>query len=73
ATDTNTEIIEIDVAQPAIVLLEPGQSEGALGRQPLTYEDECEATFWQQRAIIYRMGPNEFFHKPRDDQHNLDN
>ncbi|CAF4371924.1 unnamed protein product, partial [Rotaria sordida] len=32
------------------------QPEGALGRQSIIYEDQCEAIFWQQRAIIYQMG-----------------
>jgi hypothetical protein len=43
------------VTQPAIILLNPGRPEGALGRQPITYEDQFEATYWQQRATIYRM------------------
>ncbi|CAF5035933.1 unnamed protein product, partial [Rotaria sp. Silwood1] len=64
---------EIDVTQPAIVLLNPGRSEGALGRQPISYEDQCENSFWQQRAIIYRMGPNEYFYKPNYDQDNIVN
>ncbi|CAF4781223.1 unnamed protein product [Rotaria sp. Silwood1] len=72
-TDKYEKTIEIDVKQPAIVLLKPGAPEGALGRQPITYEDECAATFWQQRAIIYRMGPNEFFYKPMDVQDDVNN
>ncbi|CAF3880358.1 unnamed protein product [Rotaria sp. Silwood1] len=55
-TDKYEKTREIDVTQPAIVLLNPGRSEGALGRQPISYEDQCENSFWQQRAIIYRMG-----------------
>ncbi len=43
------------MTQPAIILLNPGRPEGALGRQPITYEDQFEATYWQQRATIYRM------------------
>ncbi|CAF1468639.1 unnamed protein product [Adineta steineri] len=55
-TDKYEKTREINVTQPAIILLNPGRPEGALGRQPITYEDQCEATYWQQRATIYRMG-----------------
>ncbi|CAF4786174.1 unnamed protein product [Rotaria sp. Silwood1] len=55
-TDTDGEIAEIYVAQPAIILLEPGQAEGALGRQPVTFDEQSEAAFWEERATIYRMG-----------------
>ncbi|CAF4862134.1 unnamed protein product [Rotaria sp. Silwood1] len=72
-TDKYEKTREIDVTQPAIVLLNPGRSEGALGRQPISYEDQCENSFWQQRAIIYRMGHNEYFYKPNYDQDNIVN
>ncbi|CAF1434531.1 unnamed protein product [Rotaria sordida] len=55
-TDKYEKTREIDVTQPAIVLLNPGRPEGALERHPISYEDQCENSFWQQRAVIYRMG-----------------
>ncbi|CAF1056799.1 unnamed protein product [Adineta steineri] len=57
-SDKHESTTEINVKQPAIVLLNLGRAEGALGCQSITYEEQCEATYWQRQAIIYRMSEN---------------
>ncbi|CAF3319026.1 unnamed protein product [Rotaria sp. Silwood2] len=53
-------LIEINCTQPAIVILNQPLHEGQLGRPPVTYEEEREAKFWKEHAIIYRMGAYTF-------------
>ncbi|CAF3092272.1 unnamed protein product [Rotaria sp. Silwood2] len=58
--------IEINCTQPAIVLLNQSLHEGQLGRPPITYEEEREAKFWKEHAIIYRMGKHTFSFHPTE-------
>jgi hypothetical protein len=58
ATDKYKKSKEINVQQPAIVLLNPGRPEGSLSVTPTNNDEQEEANYWQQRAIIYRMGKN---------------
>ncbi|CAF2950059.1 unnamed protein product [Rotaria sp. Silwood2] len=59
-------LIEINCTQPAIVLLNQGLHEGQLGRPPIEYEEEREAKFWEEHAIIYRMGKHTFSFHPTE-------
>jgi hypothetical protein len=56
ATDKYKKTQEINVQQPAIVLLNPGKHEGSLTALPTNNNEQEEANYWQQRAIVYRMG-----------------
>ncbi|CAF1560131.1 unnamed protein product, partial [Adineta ricciae] len=53
----------INVKQPAIVLLNPGAPEGSLTVVPTTNNEQEEANYWNTRATVYRMGPDEYFHR----------
>ncbi len=56
ATDKYRKTIENNVRQLAIVLLNPGRSEGSLARQPKTYEEQHDTEFWSEKTVIYQMG-----------------
>ncbi|CAF1383390.1 unnamed protein product [Rotaria sordida] len=63
ATDKYSRTVEINITQPAIVLLNPDRDAGVLGREPRNDEEKKEMTYWNERALIYRMGPDEYFYK----------
>ena len=46
---------QINVKQPAIVLLNPGRSDGSLAAAPTSEFEQDNADYWKQRAVIYRM------------------
>ncbi|CAF1320303.1 unnamed protein product [Adineta steineri] len=54
--------IEINVRQPAIVLLNP-EDAGSLTREPRTIKEQQLAQYWKERATVYIMGPNEYFYQ----------
>ncbi|CAF1576932.1 unnamed protein product [Adineta steineri] len=62
ATDKYRRTVEIKVRQPAIVLLNP-EDAGSLTREPVTREEKQIAEYWKERAIVYIMGPNEYFYQ----------
>ncbi|CAF1357023.1 unnamed protein product [Adineta steineri] len=65
ATDKYRRTVEINVRQPAIVLLNP-EDTGSLTREPITLEEHQLAQYWKKRATVYIMGPNEYFYqRPR--------
>ncbi|CAF3704009.1 unnamed protein product [Rotaria sp. Silwood1] len=61
-TDKYQLSLTIHVTVPSIVLLNPGD-EGSLTATPITKKEIQEADYWARRAIIYKMGPNEYFYK----------
>ncbi|CAF1545884.1 unnamed protein product [Adineta ricciae] len=69
ATDKYRRTVEINVRQPAIVLLNPEDS-GSLTREPTTCEEQQTAAYWKRRATVYIMSPNEHFYQRG--QHNTD-
>ncbi|CAF1538053.1 unnamed protein product [Adineta steineri] len=62
ATDKYRGTKEINVRQPAIVLLNP-EDAGSLLQEPNTTEQKNMFEYWQKRAFIYIMGPDEYFYK----------
>ncbi|CAF4992554.1 unnamed protein product, partial [Rotaria sp. Silwood1] len=56
ATDKYKKSVEINIRQPAIVLLNPGPPEGSLRREPTTDDERHVAEFWSKRSVIFRMG-----------------
>ncbi|CAF1508106.1 unnamed protein product [Adineta steineri] len=62
ATDKYRRTVEINVRQPAIVLLNP-EDAGSLTREPRTAEEQQSAKYWKKRAIVYIMGPDEYFNQ----------
>ena len=55
ATDKYRGTIEINVRQPAIVLLNP-EDAGSLIEEPITIRQKRMAEYWKKRAFIYTMG-----------------
>ncbi|CAF1357003.1 unnamed protein product [Adineta steineri] len=62
ATDKYRRTVEINVRQPAIVLLNP-EDAGSLIREPITLEEHQLAEYWKKRATVYTMGANEYFYQ----------
>ena len=62
ATDKYRGTKEINVRQPAIVLLNP-EDAGSLLSQPVTMQQQQTAEYWKERAFIYIMGKDEYFYK----------
>ena len=55
ATDKYRGTIEINVQQPAIVLLNP-EDAGSLLAEPKTIVEQRTAEYWHERAFVYQMG-----------------
>ncbi|CAF2260335.1 unnamed protein product [Rotaria magnacalcarata] len=64
ATNRWGSTIQINVRQPAIVLLKPEEA-GSLLTIPVTDHERQLADYWRQNACIYIMGPHEYFLKPQ--------
>jgi hypothetical protein len=62
ATDKYRGTKEINVRQPAIVLLNP-EDAGSLLTEPLTLQQQQTAEYWKERAFIYIMSKDEYFCK----------
>ncbi|CAF1437120.1 unnamed protein product [Adineta steineri] len=71
ATDKYRPSTKINIRQPAIVLLNDEDAGSLIAQPPLTVEQQQTFNYWQHRAIIYHMGPDEYFHKP--DYYQADN
>ncbi|CAF4204361.1 unnamed protein product, partial [Adineta steineri] len=69
ATDKYRGTKEINVRQPAIVLLNP-EDAGSLLQEPNTTEQQNMFEYWKKRAFIYIMGPDEYFYKRQRRQQN---
>ncbi|CAF1581087.1 unnamed protein product [Adineta ricciae] len=65
-TDKYKPCIEINIQQPAIVLLN-AEDAGSLIAEARNTEDQEFVGYWQHRAIIYQLGPDEYFHRPDHD------
>ena len=68
ATDKYRTTKQINVQQPAIVLLNP-EDAGSLLAEPLTTQEQQTAMYWKQRAFIYVMQEGEYFFKPSSKSH----
>ena len=55
ATDKYRGTKQINVRQPAIVLLNP-EDTGSLLAEPITNQQQKLAEYWKERAFIYIMG-----------------
>lgn len=62
ATDKYRGTKEINVRQPAIVLLNP-EDAGSLLAEPVTVQEQQTAMYWKERAFIYIMKEDEYFYK----------
>ncbi|CAF1390193.1 unnamed protein product [Adineta steineri] len=62
ATDKYRGTKEINVRQPAIVLLN-AEDAGSLLQEPNTTEQQNMFEYWKKRAFIYIMDPDEYFYK----------
>ena len=62
ATDKYRGTREINVRQPAIVLLNP-EDAGSLLAEPVTEQEKQTAMYWKERAFIYIMQEGEYFYK----------
>ena len=62
ATDKYRGTKEINVRQPAIVLLNP-EDAGSLLVEPVTQQEHQIAMYWKQRAFIYIMTDDEYFYQ----------
>ncbi|CAF4079530.1 unnamed protein product [Adineta steineri] len=71
ATDKYRPSTRINIRQPAIVLLNDEDAGSLIPQPPITVEQQQTFNYWQHRAIIYHMGPDEYFHKP--DYYQADN
>ncbi|CAF3407378.1 unnamed protein product, partial [Rotaria sp. Silwood2] len=60
---------QINVRQPAIVLLNP-EDAGSLLQAPITDPQQDTAAYWRERAFIYIMGPDEYFYRPQHQSSN---
>ena len=70
ATDKYRGTKEINVRQPAIVLLNP-EDAGSLLAEPITLQQQQTSMYWKERAFIYIMNDDEYFYKrsmPQDHQ-----
>ncbi|CAF4029748.1 unnamed protein product [Adineta steineri] len=61
-TDKYKPTVTIKVKVPAIVLLNPGD-EGSLTAPAVTQKERQHADYWSKRAVVYQMGPDEYFYK----------
>lgn len=68
ATDKYRGTKEINVRQPAIVLLNP-EDVGSLLAEPITLQQQQTAMYWKERACIYIMSEDEYFYKRSIPQH----
>ncbi|CAF3254966.1 unnamed protein product [Rotaria socialis] len=68
ATDKYRNTREINVQQPAIVLLNP-EDAGSLLAQPTTIQEQQAALYWKERAFIYVMQQDEYFYKRSQPHH----
>ncbi|CAF1539189.1 unnamed protein product, partial [Adineta ricciae] len=66
ATDKYKPCTEINIQQPAIVLLNP-EDAGSLIAEPANTAERRFVRYWRHRAIVYRLGPDEYFHRPDHD------
>ncbi|CAF2794228.1 unnamed protein product [Rotaria sp. Silwood2] len=64
ATDKYRPSKDINVRQPAIVLLNP-QHVGSLLAEPIDENQKRSSEYWQQRAVIYIMKSDEYFYRRR--------
>ena len=64
----NIELQEINVQQPAIVLLNP-EDAGSLLTEPSTLQEQQTAMYWKERAFIYVMEQDEYFYKRPQPHH----
>ncbi|CAF2979311.1 unnamed protein product [Rotaria socialis] len=64
ATNRWRSTIQINVRQPAIVILKPEEA-GSLLTIPATDHERQLADYWRQNACVYIMGPHEYFFKPQ--------
>ena len=55
ATDKYRGVVQINVQQPAIVLLNP-EDTGSLLETPMNEQQEQTAQYWRQRATSFVMG-----------------
>ncbi|CAF4321158.1 unnamed protein product, partial [Adineta steineri] len=55
ASDKYRRTVDINVRQPAIVLLNP-EDAGSLTHEPNTVEEQQSTQYWKKRAIVYIMG-----------------
>ena len=62
ATDKYRGTKEINVRQPAIVLLNP-EDAGSLLDEPVTLQQQQLAQYWKERAFVYVMNDDEYFYK----------
>ena len=68
ATDKYRITKEINVLQPAIVLLNP-EDAGSLLTEPSTLKEQQTAMYWKERAFIYVMEQYEYFYKRPQPHH----
>lgn len=68
ATDKYRNTKEINVQQPAIVLLNP-EDAGTLLTEPVTRKEQQTAMYWKQRAFIYIMEEDEYFYQRSQTHH----
>ena len=68
ATDKYRGAKDINVRQPAIVLLNP-EDAGPLSAEPVTVQQQQTAMYWKERACIYIMSDDEYFYKRSTPQH----
>lgn len=69
ATDKYRGTKQINVRQPAIVLLNP-EDAGSLLAEPVTEQQKQIAQYWKERAFIYIMSEGEYFYqRPIPKQH----
>ena len=62
ATDKYRGTKQINVRQPAIVLLNP-EDAGSLLDEPVTLQQQQLAQYWKERAFVYVMNDDEYFYK----------
>jgi hypothetical protein len=62
ATDKYRGTKQINVRQPAIILLNP-EDAGSLLAEPVTEQQKQTAQYWKERAFIYIMSEGEYFFK----------
>ncbi|CAF1632146.1 unnamed protein product [Adineta ricciae] len=56
-------VTTINVRQPSIVLMNP-ENAGTLLAKPKNQVEQQLAAYWEKRATVYVLGPDEYFYKP---------
>ncbi|CAF1440975.1 unnamed protein product [Adineta steineri] len=71
ATDKYRPRTRINIRQSAIAFLNDEDAGSLIAQPSFTTEQQQIFNYWQHRAIIYQMGPDDYFHKP--DYYRADN